>query len=281
MKIGNHHLSRDTPRHVFYRVIKPIFSGNYQYVFPWRGENPASILVTNYCNLRCYSCSALCDRPAGSNTYRDRDKVIDPEKLELFLRGVKGWMNWITLEGGEPTAAPLEILSRCVHLAHSEGYKVNILSNGFRLFEYLKRGGEPLDFYSLDRHGVNDADIARSVEYLRENGGKYRVIDTLVHFDLELMRSTNISPGARCRFFLGLGFEDEAVYPCCAARTIEGWDNTNEVGEELIRAGWSIRNPNLLATVKDWRHTLPGEFWKLCLFSCWRDGEKVKGVKIS
>lgn len=280
MKIGKYFINRETPNRVYIRRIKPLLDSQFARATPWGAVEPMDILTTNVCNLKCFSCSALCDKPIGTDNVLRREAYILPiDNLRDFLENVKGWggASWIRITGGEPTTLPSDKLEAYIFEAKTHGFKVDLLTNCFKLPEYLEERRILPDYFTLDLHGKNQAEVDKSAAALKGMGLSYKILTVTKHFDLQLRRARNITEGARCeRHLNNISLDRNVVYPCCAGRVVEAWDNTNAVSDALYKAGWNIYNPNLPDTINNWRKTLPPEWFKLCMLSCWNKGEEIE-----
>jgi len=231
--------------------------------------------VTNDCNLRCYSCSALCDRPWGTPGFHDRPRQTDLEYVELWLDKLAEFQPeyWVRLTGGEPTLAGPEYLEECAEIVHRHQRNCSLLTNGARFLECDPWWFEQITF---DNHVVNQPHIDRCIEYLEREGypsSQWKVSTNTVHRDLEAQRADHITDGWHCKDMMAnLSLWRNVVYPCCVIYYLDGWEETNEIRDSLIAAGWHVYNPDLLEVVRDWRNTLPKEALYHCVTSCWKNG---------
>lgn len=211
----------------------------------------------------------------GSNVYRNYPRTTTLEQADRFLTLIDGWKPDvdIRLTGGEPTAVGPEIIHEMCNIVHKHGRKVDILTNGYRLQEI-----DPhlLDFITLDNHGVNEQTIKECQQYLLEKGYKnFNIITYTHHRDLESQRKGNISNGPKCMEWMdSILLWEETVYPCCVMPFLEGFDSNPRIGESLREAGWTIKNPNLVETLKDWHETIPAVVVRACVLGCWRGSDK-------
>lgn len=245
-------------------------------------KNNFYVNVTNYCNLDCFSCSVLCDKPMGSNCFRDVPRNQDLSSLNKFLDLIKDFRidHWIRLGGGEPTATGYTYLKELVNIVKCHNRKICLLSNGFKLSEF-----DPhlFDFIQLDNHGTNQKDIDNCIERFKSNKyGSYGVIIHKWHRDLEHQRKTNlVSWGLNCPAWLRqITLWQDVVYPCCNFPYFDGWDNDTIGTDSLKKTGWSVENPNLKETIEDWKNTIPNEVIRKCIFSCWNGKNEKIWVKI-
>ena len=47
-------------------------------------------------------------------------------------------------------------------------------------------------------------------------------------------------------------------------------NNNTEIKDELFKAGWTIHNPKLVNTLRNWRETIPDYVIDQCENNCWR-----------
>jgi len=232
------------------------------------------INVNNFCNLNCFSCVSLCDKPFN-NTWRDEKREIEPEIVDMALKKILKYGKYgaVTLAGGEPTAMNLGRLKEISEVIRANGLKVSLITNGFRLSNI-----DPFnfDYICIDDHGTNTDKIRENEIFLKSKGfNNYFVIKTLFHKDFEVARREPFtSLGVSCPGWLQPTIWLDVVYPCCGMPQLEGWDNDTILRDSLRREGWTVTNPNLSSVMKNWRKTIPPEVIKKCLFSCWKHREK-------
>ena len=253
------------------RWIKGQLKRNTSYTQQNSLYRPMSIFVTTTCNLNCYSCGAL-----GMNP-RPKEWNADPNKIELFLKYMVDVFpegSSILLTGGEPTLYPH--LKEVCDMIHEYGFKTSMLTNCAVYVE-----PSMFDYIILDYHGVNRGKYDMYKYQLDKLGIPYESRMKDYHQDILYAMDNNITKGIRCSSFLKpYTLYDEVVYPCCNAMCVEWWKHTNELTLALIDAGWYIGNPDLSNTLKNWRETLPSEFYRFCTLNCWRDANKAKWVEI-
>lgn len=236
-------------------------------------EKSTNLFLNRYCNLNCFSCAAL-----GMNPPSDETTV---EEVHAFLDNIDGYKPGTTfcLTGGEPTAMDPDKLEEICDLIHYYGYKTTLLTNGFKLIPH-----EWIDYITLDKHGPNDEDIAKWEKYLKEMNREYDTRDKQWHMDIPYSIENNITKGARCSNWISsLSVWKDVVYPCCNIMCVAWWDNDLDVhlAKSLRDSGWSVYNPDLKATILNWRETLPGEAYRICTLKCWKDASKTEWVKIT
>lgn len=228
-------------------------------------ERPLSIFLNNYCNLDCYSCAALgmITRLPPVNTSLD-----DIEKFLIHMEKLHPGKS-IMLTGGEPTMYPF--LREVCDLVHSYGFKVSMLTNGFKVFS-----PELFDFIILDYHGENKEKLAEWTSLLEKSEVEWDIRSKQHHQDIPFAMKDNITKGARCSNWLNpLTLWQNVVYPCCNIMCVEWWHDTFEVTMSLINSGWIVDNSNLVKCIENWRESLPSEFYRLCTIGCWKDANKA------
>jgi len=236
-------------------------------------EKRMNLLLNRYCNLNCYSCACM-----GMNPPKDETTI---EELQAFLINIKGYRQDPTflLTGGEPTAIDHGKLEKICDLIHGMGYKTALLTNGYKLIPT-----KWIDYIVLDKHGINDEDIAKWETHLaQEDRDSYEFREKQWHMDIPYAMKDNISKGVRCGTWMSITLWKDVVYPCCNIMAVAWWngDMDQKLASSLRAAGWNAYNPDLVETIKNWRDTLPGEVYRLCMTQCWKDSSKTKWVKIT
>lgn len=242
------------------------------------------INMSNYCNLKCFSCSSLCDKPFN-NPYRDKPRIQSLENIENFARAIEGWEKerYVRLSGGEPMMCGADHLHKTADILHKYGRFVSLLTNCYR-FEDV----DPFRFDQviLDDHTpINKELLEKGVKRMeRFRYDTWEVWDSTRHRDLELQRQGrkgDLSKGLRCLAWMDtIALWRDVVYPCCNMYYLEGWTRSDRISRALRKAGWTVENPELLNTLINWRETIPGEAIKTCLLSCWTGGP-IKWVDVT
>lgn len=244
----------------------------------WTRDHPKrlSVMVTNGCNLECFSCSALCDCPYGSNTFRDVRRDVKVKDLDVWLTLLSDFEpdRWVRLIGGEPTILPPKQMVELVKVIKDHGRQVSICTNGFGIFKL-----DPFIFdnIDIDNHKINKEVVDKCLQYFREVCyTNYTMLKREMHVDLEIRRKNNISKGLQCNiWYKTLALWEKVTYPCCNLPYLDGWNNNNIIRNSLIEAGWILDNENLIDTILDWRNTIPGDVVKSCSLDCWTGGLNV------
>jgi len=237
-------------------------------------ERRMNLFLNRYCNLSCFSCGAM-----GMNPPRDETSL---EEVGAFLKNIDGYQPGTTfmITGGEPTAIEHGKLKKICDLIHLHGCKTALLTNGFRLVPT-----DWFDYVLLDKHGINDEEIAKWEAHLKDaNHETYEFREKSWHFDVPYAKKDNLTEGARCGNWINsVSLWKDVVYPCCNIMCVAWWDGDidQDLAGSLRDAGWSAYNPDLVETILNWRETLPGEAYRLCMIKCWRGATKTKWRKIT
>lgn len=233
--------------------------------------------LTNFCNLRCFSCSTNCDVP-NSTHFNSPEYEMSIHELETALINLKdfGKNEALRFVGGEPTLN--KNLVELSKIARKHDRRVEILTNGARIMEH-----DPFlfDYILLDQHKQNKETIKLCVDHFKRNHFENFEIKIMeYHQDLNELRKGNISPCARCPMFMNqIAIYRNRVYPCCVFPPLLGWEkDENEaltVDHELS-LNYSVYNENLYDAVINWREYLPDKVFKICAVSCWRGANPNK-----
>ena len=122
---------------------------------------------------------------------------------------------------------------------------------------------------------MNQVDIHAAIDHLEAEGyEEYEVYDFRTHQNLEIRRKKTPRRQGRCNGYMRLiTLWENMVYPCCAMFCVEGWDNHTRATDAIRETGWHIDNPNLVATMKDHKNTIPQVFFDACA-GCWSKKDK-------
>ena len=230
-----------------------------------------SIFLTTMCNLDCFSCGALGMDP------RPKVEHTSLRAIEKFLQHMEKIHpgTYIMLTGGEPTTYPQ--LKEACQLVRKYGFHPAMLTNGYKIV--------PVDWFDsimIDDHGsLNSKEVALWIEHLQGSDIIWDVHQKQYHQDMRYAMDGIITKGLRCSNFLKpLTLWKNVIYPCCNVMCLEWWHNDNSVTKGFIREGWTVDNDDFPDTFKNWRDTLPLEFYKMCSLKCWRDTSQRKWVKL-
>jgi hypothetical protein len=280
LKIGSHEVGRNSPSKFFNKYILPHYDKRRRVKNELDSQKQIIVNVNNFCNLDCFSCGSMCDKPFN-NPWRDKPRVIDPIDVDMALEQILEYQKYdtVTLAGGEPTTIPLNTLKILSNVIRSYSLKVHILTNAYRI---NKIDADYFDYITLDDHGTNSKAINEAVQTLHAQGYEnYFIKSTLIHKDYDLALTTpTISQGVKCWGWLQPTIWLDIVYPCCGMPQMEGWHNDTILRDSLRRNGWKTKNPELAEVLRNWRETIPPEVLKKCLFSCWKHRESYREVNI-
>lgn len=275
MKLGKYNLNRHTASSLYHRHIRPIWDPRLRENSEW--QKRFLIITNNFCNMGCYSCSALCNRPIGSNPFRWKKHITPIEDISKFLKLIEGYRPkyWIRLSGGEVTLCPPEYVKEICELSHQHGRPISLLTNGAKIKDFNPHW---FDFIHLDEHTANEKNIYEVARHFKEiNYPHFQILTTKIHRDLELQRTNNVTKGLQCDAWLqAVSLWRETIYPCCVIPFLDGWNNDTKIRESLQEYGWSIHNPNLVQTMGNYRQTTPPQVAYACQLQCWKDGPNVK-----
>lgn len=267
----NDRLYRPPPQQGWKGFIKRRMKPKRTNILPDKRMN---LFLNRYCNLNCYSCAAIgMDPPPDETTI---------EELQAFLNNIEGYQPGTTfmITGGEPTMLPYGKLEKTCSLIHEYGYKTALLTNGYKLIPL-----DWIDYIILDKHGINDEDIAKWMKYLRQaDRDIFDVREKQWHMDIPYAMENNVTEGARCGNWINsTTLWKDVVYPCCNLMCVAWWndDIDQKLASSLREAGWHVYNPDLVETILNWRETLPGEAYRLCMTQCWRASSKTRWRKIT
>jgi hypothetical protein len=238
------------------------------------------INATNVCNIHCTHCDNDAHLPFSKNgelIYRRKPLVADVSDIEVFCRLMDrvGLDDPHLLTGGEITALPIGTLVDYIGVLHRYGRIVGMRTNGYNVRGLPLDKLNLLDRIHLNSHGVNEEAIEEVRVYLREHyRGRVILEQTLEHRDLKsIVRhgEGTIEQALSCNHLMAtLTLLPPVVLPCCNTWALMNSLNSNAMMVALIEAGWTVHNPKLKETLKNWRQTLPSEFLQsFCADSCY------------
>jgi len=275
LQIGKYKIRKETPKILFDKHIRKLWDPRLRENSIW--NNRFLIITNNFCDQACYSCSTKCDTPMGSNPFRWEKHTTPLESIEKFLTLIDGYRPkfWNRLSGGEVTLCGPDYVEEVCEISHQHGRPISLLTSGARMLECDPHWFE---FIHLDEHIVNSELITDIRKYFKDVGfNRYQVWVTKEHRDLELQRTNHITKGFLCPDHMAaITLWRDTVYSCCVLPFMDGWENNSKVRLSLRGAGWSLDNPNLVETMKNWRNTLPADSVHACLTKCWKGGPNLK-----
>lgn len=235
------------------------------------------ITTNNYCNLHCEHCSNMCDIPLNSqnkNIFRRVKWEISLDDLALFCERFKGVgeNNFHIFVGGETTAMPIEKIDEMIDCLYVYKRRIALITNGFNFLGLSKKTINKIDMIILGDHGINHKLIAECKNYVRSfYQGKIKMRSPAPHYNLEIARHHPINRGKQCNFMMrNPTLWGSTLYPCCAIPFVMVFNNNTLIRDELVKAGWTIHNKDVLNTLRNWRETLPKYVKGQCLNNCWR-----------
>lgn len=274
MQLGKYKLRKETPRVIWNKRIRPLWDERLRDNNVW--TNRFLIITNNFCNMACWSCSALCNRPIGSNPFRKVKEITPLENIKKFLDLIDGYRPdyWIRLSGGEVTLCEPDYIKAICDLTHEHGRNISLLTNGARMDLV---DPDWFEFIHLDEHILNSQTIADTRERFKDIGYKrYQVWTTKEHRDLELQRTNHITKGLRCEANMeAITLWRDTMYNCCVLPFLDGWNGDTKIRDSQLAAGWSIHNPNLVETMENWINTLQADSVFACQTQCWKDGKNL------
>lgn len=274
IKIGKYILRKETPKIIWDKRIRPLWDPRLRENNVW--SNRFLVITNNFCNQSCWSCSALCNKPIGSNPFRWEKHITPIESISRFLDLIDGYRpkHWIRLSGGEVTLCPPEYIEEIVELSHQHNRNISLLTNAARMHLL-----DPhiFDFIHLDEHIINQDLIYQTAKHFKAVGFKrFQIWTTKEHRDLELQRTGHVTKGLQCSAWLeAITLWRDTVYPCCVISFLDGWNNNTLIREALQESGWNIDNPNLVETIENYRNTTPPQVAYACQLQCWKDGPNL------
>ena len=271
MKIGKYNLNKHTPSSLYHRHIRPLWDERLRGKSAW--QRRFLVLTNNFCNLSCWSCSALCNKPIGSNPFRQEKYITPLSNIERFLELIKDYRPkyWIRLSGGEVTLCPVNHVEHIADLSHLYGRNISLLTNGANML-----GIDPhlFEFIHLDEHILNEKLIYQVADYFKSVGYKrYQILTTKVHRDLNIQRRGHVTEGLNCSAMMqAISLWRDTIYPCCVLPFLDGWNGNTKIRDSLLKAGWSIFNDDLVDTMDNYKDTLPEDAVYACTNQCWHNG---------
>lgn len=250
------------------------------------------IIVTNACNLHCTFCDVGCDQPikkSSSHIFRQTAFNMDEKSAEDFCQSFIGIgeTNLHVIQGGEATMLPIKRLSKIIDIFSDYGRKIGLKTTGYNLNQLPVDSLNKLSHITLTDHGTNEVAINVSKKYLELHyKGKWGIDVVTEHRNTQEIMKHNlgtINQGLSCEQIMStMTFISPVLYPCCNSWAIMHNLNEDKLRQALILAGWTIDNPNLLQTIRNWRQTLPSMFLKsICAKSCYKTySNNVESVKI-
>lgn len=248
------------------------------------------IKTSNYCNLHCEHCSVMCDvplNPKNKNIFRRERWELSLDDLALFCERFKGVGEKAKhcITGGELTVLPVEKIEQIIDILSSYNRRIEVLTNGFNLMGISKATINKVYSIILGDHGINHKLIEECKKYLESfYKGQIHVVASSVHYNLEVSRRHPSNKGKPCRFMMrNPALWGSTIYPCCAIPYVMVFNNNTLMRDELVKAGWTINNEDVVNTLRNWRETLPKYVLDQCENNCWQPNYTAgtRGVQIT
>jgi len=241
-----------------------------------KGFDHFTIVTNNYCNLYCEHCVYLSHiqiNQENENIFRRQKWELSLDDLELFCERFEGIgeESLHFLSGGEPTCLPMDKLVQVVDMLSSYNRRVALFTNGYNVMGIPRNTVNKIHHMRLDDHGTNSKHIQECVDYLKPfYNGKVETIHQKFHWDVEPAKKRK-SSGKRCGAWMSiLPLLGETLFPCCNTPCLMLQSNDTKMGDELNNSGWTIRNEDVVETVRDWRNTIPSYVSEHCLNNCYQ-----------
>lgn len=253
---------------------------SFQSLFKINHRVEVRINVTNICNLHCDFCDHDAHLPFdkhSSKVFRQTPLVATPQALEQFckvLSGV-GEKERHVLQGGEITTLPVKLIVHLIEILHSFGRCVGMRTNGYNLTGIPLDSLNKLEFIYLNAHGNNQEAIEHCRNFLAKNyDGQIINEEHFDHRDLSAFLNHGqgtVEQALGCNHLLStLTYLPPIIHPCCNSWALMNALNDLQMGELLIKAGWTSDNPDLKDTLANWHQTLPKPFLEtFCANSCY------------
>lgn len=215
--------------------------------------------TNNYCNLHCEWC--IVNRGPEFN--------LSPDDAELVCRQFKGIgeRNEHRLVGGETTCMPLDIVREIIEIFKAYDRNLSILTNGYNILgledNYLKK----LNMVILDDHGINHNYLLKCRRHIQKLT-IVKVRNKQVHYNIA--QGIKTSQGGCRSWISSLTLSQGVIYPCCNLPALARYHEDAKIAEDLVRAGWYLRNPELLNVLADWRRSISPYVQWVCQNRCWQ-----------
>ena len=246
-----------------------------------KGFDHFTIVTNNYCNLYCEHCVYLSHipiNPKNENIFRRQKWELYLDDLTLFCERFNGigHESLHFLSGGEPTCLPVDKFVQIVDILVDHNRRVAVFTNGYNLLGIPKTTINKIDHIRLSNHGPNESHVQDCISYLKPfYKGKLEPIATKTHWDVEPAKKRK-NHGERCFVWMRiLPLFGETIFPCCNTPCLMLQSNDTKMGDELNNAGWTIKNEDVMETIRDWRNTIPDCVSEQCLNNCYQPNINV------
>lgn len=243
-----------------------------------------SFKTNNYCNLHCEYCSNMCDvpiNPKNENIFRRERLELSLDDMVLFCERFKG-VEEKTLNrliGAEPTAMPIDKLEEMIECLYTYKRRIALTTNGFNFLGLSENTINKIDRIIFADHVINHELVDECKQYLKPfYKGKIGVVRVDVHYDLEAARHHPMNKGKMCNFMMeNPVLWGSTIYPCCALPFVMVFNNNTLIRDELVKAGWTINNEDVVNIFRNWRETLPKYVIDQCKNYCWQPNYTAGG----
>ncbi|MDD2660207.1 MAG: hypothetical protein PHY54_11115 [Methylococcales bacterium] len=253
---------------------------SFQNLFKIKHGVEVRINVTNACNLHCDFCDHDAHLPFdrySSKILRQTPMVASSEALEKFCKALSGVGEdeCHVLQGGEITVLPVKLIERLIETLYSFGRRIGMRTNGYNITSIPLDSLNRLEFIYLNAHGNNQEAIKHCLNFLVKNyNGQIINEENFYHRNLSVYVNHGqgtIEQGLNCNHMLStLTYLPPIIHPCCNSWALMNTLNNTQMGEQLIKAGWTSDNLDLKNTLANWRETLPKPFLEtFCANSCY------------
>jgi hypothetical protein len=173
--------------------------------------------------------------------------------------------------GGEPTLLPENKFNKLVEVFYFYKKDINLLTNGYNILNLDKKILQKIKTITFDNHGINENHINNCIKFLKSfYRGNVKVWTVKTHLDLRKAMKHPSNKEKMCsRWLKEIKINDYVIYPCCTMPAMMILDNNSIMREELINAGWTLRNKEIIKTILNYQRTLPDYIMNQCLNNCW------------
>lgn len=257
----------------------------YKELLAISGIRRISIKVTNQCNLSCNHCSNSTWKPIDENSenvFRRKIDEMSVADIELFCERFKG-IGHKEIHGftsAEPTTLAPEKLGEMIEILYNDDRIVELDTNGFGLMCMDPKHLNLIKKIAIDDHGTNHSHVADCYVWLKKNyKGEVHYHTTPWHYDLQQAMDNKCNTPeiqkACSTFLTEMTLRGRVIYPCVNVYNVSVWMNKPQLRDDMIKAGWTLDNPNIVQAIKNWRESIPAYSHELCQKHCWYPQFKI------